>query len=48
MFACLNGKNETAQVLLEHRANVNEQSKDGVSALMIASRNGHTETVKLL
>jgi hypothetical protein len=42
------GQFEVVKVLLEKEADVNAKAKDGKTALMWASKNGHVEVVKLL
>jgi len=44
----MNGWKEAAEVLLNHKANVNKQDKEGYTPLMRAAFNSHDEIVKLL
>ncbi len=46
--ACIHGHTKSVRVLLECGANVNKQSRGGVTALMCACKNGEVEAVKLL
>ena len=39
---------DVAKLLIENGADVNAKDNDGVTALMQASENGHTEIVSLL
>ena len=48
MIACENGNIEIAELLLSHSANVNMQTNNGCSSLMVASRYGHGDVVKTL
>ena len=43
-----NGYTETVAMLLENGADVNAENSDGDTALMLASKNGHNDIVKLL
>lgn len=42
------GNKEVVQALIEEKANVDVQDNDGWSALMIASRVGHINVVRVL
>jgi len=46
--ACEDGDLEKVKQLLENGADVNAKDKDGLTALMYASYNGHKEVVELL
>ena len=48
MLASKNGHTQIAKQLLKADADVNIQTKNGVTALMLASKNGHTQVVELL
>ena len=43
-----NGHREIVEQLLKDHADVNIQTKNGLTALMLASQNGHTQVVELL
>jgi len=43
-----NGETETVEMLLEKGADVNEADIDGMTALMMASENGHKDVVEIL
>jgi ankyrin repeat protein len=46
--ASLRGNSEIVRLLLDKNTNVDIQTNEGTTALMIASANGHSEVVKLL
>ena len=48
MIACENGNIEMAELLLSKGANVNMQTNNGSSSLMVASRYGHSDVVQTL
>ncbi|KAG0363032.1 Glycerophosphoryl diester phosphodiesterase family-domain-containing protein [Gamsiella multidivaricata] len=47
-IACRLGHVDAARLLVQFGANLNAQDEDGESCLIIASKNGHTECVRLL
>lgn len=47
-IACRLGHVEAAKFLIQHGANLDAQDEDDESCLIIASKNGHIECVKLL
>src|ERR1700676_4690171 len=48
MAAAKNGRTDVVNKLLEQKANVDAQGKQGVTALMLAAENNQAEIVKLL
>ena len=47
-MACHFGLNDIVKMLLDKQADVNIQANDGLTALMIASQEGHNDIVKML
>ena len=48
MLACLYGRIETAQFLIDNGANINAKDNYGWTSLMRACYNGHIETAQIL
>lgn len=48
MFAVMNNKIETVKFLIENKANINAQNKQGITPLMMAASNRSQEIVELL
>ena len=48
IYAAWRGKTEVVQYFLDNEANIDAVSPNGISALMMATRGGHFDTVKLL
>ena len=47
-FAAADGRRDTAELLLQHGADVNAKTDKGWTALMCTAWNGHRETAELL
>lgn len=47
-YAVLAGSLESVSLLIQHGANVNDRSKDGLAAISIAAKNGHLEIMRVL
>lgn len=47
-IACLNGNSEATALLLRANANVNAMDTMGVTPLLVAQKEGHTECIDLL
>jgi ankyrin repeat protein len=47
-IAAVNGVNWLGEILLEHKANINRQNRDGLSSLMLAIQGQHREFIALL
>ena len=47
MYASLAGYTNTVQILISFGANVNEMDNNGTTAVMYASRNGHSDIVEI-
>lgn len=48
MWAASYGQLPTVKLLMQHRANINQEGEDGETPLLLAASNGHHEIVKLL
>lgn len=48
MMAAMNGYHEVVEVLLQHKASVNQPNKSGYTALMLAYRGGHQKAAEVL
>ncbi|PFX24058.1 Ankyrin repeat and KH domain-containing protein 1 [Stylophora pistillata] len=47
-LACWKGHTNVVELLLEHKSNIEHRNKAGCTPLMLASREGHVETTRLL
>jgi len=47
-LACWKGHTKVVELLLEHKSNIEHRNKAGCTPLMLASREGHVDTTRLL